>query len=543
MGVGSINAYKALKYTVEHYGGTFNQNVTIPSGDTWNLQPGVTLTFASGTSLIVNGTLNAIGNSSSSITFNRSGSSGSWGGIQFNNGSSGNLQYCNIYYATNGVYAYNSSPTIKYCTIENNNIGVYCDYYSSPVMVGNNIRYNNWYGLRCNSFSPPNLTDNGYPGSNVIRNNSVNGLNVTYNCNPNLNGYTTYGNSIFNNSSYEVVAYYNCTVNADRVYWGATYPPPGGEFYAYQSTINNSNPLQTNPNPGRSIVTNENLIIKPIGVNLGIISDYFSQAEQKQNEGKYNEAIDLYLKAFEQDKDNSLNRLSMIRMEECFTKAGRNDYLIFSNKNIKPKIKEGVENYVVALELESHQMVNAGLYKDAVNNLLTILRKYNLNVDIEKNTLFRLGAFYTQFLGDNKSSDQYFNELKQKYPDDELIGQIDVIKSMGAISNTAGQNESAFGLAKELEFETKNNTEFGISNYPNPFNPTTKISYTLPEEGKVQIKIFDALGRTVTTLLDEIVSSGKHSIEWNASKSASGIYFYGISFKGQTLYKKMLLVK
>jgi hypothetical protein len=51
------------------------------------------------------------------------------------------------------------------------------------------------------------------------------------------------------------------------------------------------------------------------------------------------------------------------------------------------------------------------------------------------------------------------------------------------------------------------------------------------------------LGRELTTLLDDEVSAGKHTIDWNGSNAASGIYFYSISFKGQMLYKKMLMIK
>jgi hypothetical protein len=91
-GYGRINAYKALKYTLENYGGTLAQTLTVPSGETWNFQPGVTVKFANGASLIVNGTLNAVGNSTNKITFTRSGSSGTWGGIKFNSGSSGSVQ-------------------------------------------------------------------------------------------------------------------------------------------------------------------------------------------------------------------------------------------------------------------------------------------------------------------------------------------------------------------------------------------------------------------------------------------------------------------
>ncbi len=193
-GFGRINAYAALKYTLEHYGGTFTQNVTVPSGDTWNLQPGVTLTFASGASLIVNGTLNAIGNSSSGITFTRSGTSGTWGGIQFNSGSSGNLQYCTIQYASNGIYCYNSSPYISHCNIQNNQYnGIYCQYYSSPSLNWNTIQ-NNYAGISCSDHSSPNMLGNGYyPGYNVIRNNGSWGILSSFYSNPVVGTSSTYG--------------------------------------------------------------------------------------------------------------------------------------------------------------------------------------------------------------------------------------------------------------------------------------------------------------------------------------------------------------
>lgn len=91
----------------------FDQDVTVAAGVTLTIEAGATIYLDPGKKLIVNGTLNAVGTSSSGITFNRSGSSSTWSGIQFNNGSSGNLQYCNIYYATNGISLYNSSPQIK----------------------------------------------------------------------------------------------------------------------------------------------------------------------------------------------------------------------------------------------------------------------------------------------------------------------------------------------------------------------------------------------------------------------------------------------
>ena len=103
-----------------------------------------------------------------------------------------------------------------------------------------------------------------------------------------------------------------------------------------QSTITYLPALASDPNPGRSIVPiDDNNKIEQTGISYSVLSDYFSQAEQKYNEGKYNEAIDLYLEAFKQEKDNSIRRLALIKMEECFTKVGRKDYLFFSNQKKK----------------------------------------------------------------------------------------------------------------------------------------------------------------------------------------------------------------
>ena len=71
--------------------------------------------------------------------------------------------------------------------------------------------------------------------------------------------------------------------------------------------------------------------------------------------------------------------------------------------------------------------------------------------------------------------------------------------------------------------------EFSISNYPNPFNPSTKISYTLPQRGSVKLVIYDLLGRTVATLVDGEMEQGVHTVAWSGNDErgnslASGMY-------------------
>jgi hypothetical protein len=87
-----------------------------------------------------------------------------------------------------------------------------------------------------------------------------------------------------------------------------------------------------------------------------------------------------------------------------------------------------------------------------------------------------------------------------------------------------------------------------VQNYPNPFNPSTTISFTVPSEGHVTISIFNINGRLVSTLLDESINSGYHSVVWdgidaNGLGVSAGLYVYTLQAEGLTLSSKMVLMK
>ena len=80
-------------------------------------------------------------------------------------------------------------------------------------------------------------------------------------------------------------------------------------------------------------------------------------------------------------------------------------------------------------------------------------------------------------------------------------------------------------------------------NFPNPFNPTTTISYALPTRANVSLRIFNLLGQEIATLENGQKEAGNYSVEWNALKVSSGVYFYQLDAGGLLQTKKLLLLK
>jgi photosystem II stability/assembly factor-like uncharacterized protein len=80
-------------------------------------------------------------------------------------------------------------------------------------------------------------------------------------------------------------------------------------------------------------------------------------------------------------------------------------------------------------------------------------------------------------------------------------------------------------------------------NFPNPFNPATRISFTLNRAASVSLKVFDLLGREVESLISDVRHAGEHHVVWNARTVASGIYFVRLSAGPQIQVKKMALMR
>jgi hypothetical protein len=113
----------------------------------------------------------------------------------------------------------------------------------------------------------------------------------------------------------------------------------------------------------------------------------------------------------------------------------------------------------------------------------------------------------------------------------------------------AGEDVSEFGDGSSLALNKAGDeetlpTEYGLAqNHPNPFNPTTEISFALPVATSVKLEVFNIIGQKVTTLVDGFMDAGYHTVTWDANRSASGVYFYKLQTDSFVDQKKMLLLK
>ena len=125
---------------------------------------------------------------------------------------------------------------------------------------------------------------------------------------------------------------------------------------------------------------------------------------------------------------------------------------------------------------------------------------------------------------------QYY--IKALFVTEELSQPTNTVTTNGIITLKGKSNTSTFVDKNIL-----------LPNFPNPFNPTTKISYSIKEEGLVTLKVYDILGKEIATLVNENKPTGNYEAEFNASSLPSGIYLYRIQAGNFVQTRKMILMK
>jgi tetratricopeptide (TPR) repeat protein len=525
-----------------------SNNITVASGVTLTIQSGTTLRFSPGASLIVNGGTIQYCNITNASS-----------GISLNNTLSPVLAYNTISNcSTYGMYMTNASPRVYYNTIGNNgNTGIKCDNYSSPILYNNTITGHPGYGLNCYYYSSAWLSNKPSSGCcpgrgyNVIRQNGT-GISAAYGSNVFL-GDREYGgyNCVHDNIGYELSAAYNSgfTIMAENTWWNHTTSPyySASDFYSYSSTIDyvpafpgpDPNNCPTTPLPKASTAGNSTIAVQ----QTSSADEEFLQLFRLELEGKYEEAMNWYLEKYKKEKIIEKRQYALVRLAECFKAAKKEGFIDLLNKDIRQKLSKQDTVYATTLELENNILMNAGSFEQVKENLNTLRSNFTGNKQIHPYALFQMGFLYRNQLKDNTKAKECFDELKAKYPDDEVTNNARLL--LGEINKIDGAPDNTLKKEKKTE-EAKAPDQFALLvNFPNPFNPSTIINYQISTPSTVSLKVYDMLGREVASLADGVKEAGYYTTIFNGSKLASGVYFVRFTAQpadGSALFTKTMKI-
>jgi len=340
------------------------------------------------------------------------------------------------------------------------------------------------------------------------------------------------------------------TLNAKYTYWGNNpdFPPPFDPTGRFLNINVDYIPyLTSEPNP--PIITpdfkllvdiNNNILdtiyARDIGlINISNLEQLLAQANQMFNEKLYSEAKDLYTYIIENygDKVESIEayfRLLAILKLLGATSAEYAYYIQQFEDNFTSISDTLMKNFIKGMEIS--YKVSAKDYENALNQLEQIILS-NPGTDEEfYATLEKLMVqllYYNPSNGLGKFSQEQNNTIENlNYKFEDLFSKH--FKSDEIIIHNLELTPLTYNL---------------FQNYPNPFNPTTKIKYSIKEQGLVTITIFDILGREIATLVNEPKKAGDYEIELRASKYglSSGVYFYQMKVGDFTSIKKMVYLK
>ncbi len=491
---------------------TVSSNLTVPSGVTLQINPGATITFSGYYKLRIEGALYASGSSSSPITFQGSGSPGSWFGIEFYDISQGSsLRYCTIKDATYGLNLISSYLPPNPLVITNNDYGVNCTNYSDPSFISTVFSGNN-YDVYGDATSTMLLGTSTGPGYNSFRNPGI----------------------------YQVYSTYSGTISAEGNWWGSSSPSP-----YVTSNVDYSNWLSSDPNPEMKEVDGKHVVVVQ-SVSSSSSEPQISQpkiASSDTSITKLDAAYRLYLggdykdalQAFETVTTSYPNDFAACRAlvftERCLDKLGESSGVLTELNDVSAA-RTGTKVGTFAEARRTYQYLERGKYQEALAQAVQIAGSSS-DTALVKFALYDAGSIDWYDLGNKRDGEKYYRQLISHFPGDPLSAS--ALVAMGESTSPSASQQQADTSTVEKRV--------ALGNYPNPFNPTTEISYQLPRNGQVTLKVYDVLGRLVSTLVEGYQSAGVHTVQFNGDNLASGVYFYQLTAPGLEKVNKMILMK
>jgi len=520
----------------------FNSSRTINSGDSWKLFAG-NYCFSNGTQLIVHGKIDADG-----ATF-QAQSGATWYGITVDGTSKSEFDNCTIKGGTYGIIVDGStywSPDIYYCNIQGNTAGIWIKNNGNPYVYNSFIKgvngtaavwsTNNSDGFfqRCKLYGTSTFCHKNDNSSTPCYNYYNSGRNIF----DAVNGPTIYvfggimglydgKNAIYKSS--QNVHFINSTgphQNARYNYWSGITPQFTGDVDCSSYLTQLPNPLGPNWSLSKSSdeQNNDNLLAEAW-------QSYYNQDYARAKELAKNIFDENILAASEEEISTEALFLSMkSSLRQGKLQDVENSLLLICNNSELPKAV-----VYESLRWLSKIEVNKGNLKKAEELALSVPASSHYG----KELLFDAAVEIMEKWGDIEKASVILDKLTEKFPDNETL------KEKQLVLNLYSGNLNSFSDSLRSQPQTlQEPITYNLSEaYPNPFNPTTTIIYSIPQPNNVTLKIFDVLGREVSTLVNEFQTEGRYQVQFNASSLASGIYFYRLQTGSYVQTKKLIIAK
>ncbi len=322
----------------------------------------------------------------------------------------------------------------------------------------------------------------------------------------------------------------NSSVNATGTWWGQSSTSPSMFNGTVSGTHLTTDPTTSPGNDGKS--PSKVVPIEPIDFeslfddseqrlanadNTLVMKDRFHRLYQV--EGLANDPV--VTRRFQSMAQNAAQGLranySSQSLNEAFRELAK---VLYTKSLIRNENYTGAQTYLDQMDPSEI----SGEHREDYLHLRMITETYHGLYEQAKSTLEEL---YTV----QQANGEDIQELKARYlPIEEDI--------LARLNDNEGYING--GQKKSVEI---NKEEFNLQNHPNPFNPATTISFILPEQSFVSLKVFDLLGREVAELIDGIKTQGAHTARLDASQLSSGMYVYQLKVGNTIVTKMMTLIK
>lgn len=387
---------------------------------------------------------------------------------------------------------------------------------------------NSYYGIKiASTFASPMASVD----SCIIRFQTSHGIVVNSNCRVDLNGhnniYPTGNNKALNNPS-------TGAINANNNYWGS-YPFTWANIITFPNVVTKDT-VATTPWDSTTVAgIYKRLFLAESPKNL------YDQADDLETSGDWSGAVDLYKQLISNETDSGNRKfilLSMLRIADNYS----HDYSYIRNV-AQNDLKTASSWYKASLDyLLCDLPLREGKPSESLSEYRNKIDEYK-GTGMEVEMLAKVAEICGDYLQDKAQAKEYAERAARLNPGQENLrfafASAGVEYDPWQFANKFAQDASN-GKSEPIAGDGLN--EF-VSVTPNPANPVTTITYSIKAPSAVKLSVYAINGQKVATLVNGQVSAGRHSVKFDGSRLASGVYFYRFESAGLNKTGKILLLK